>query len=30
VLRDQKLTDIENIVLGSQPGGIPILIGDVE
>ena len=30
VLRDQKLTDIENIVLGSQPGGIPILIRDVE
>jgi len=30
VLREQKLTDIENIVLGSQPGGIPILIRDVE
>ena len=29
VLRDRKLEDIENIVLGSQPGGIPILVRDV-
>jgi len=29
VLHNQKLKDIENIVLGSQPGGIPILIRDV-
>jgi len=29
VLRDRKLTDIENVVLGSQPGGIPILVRDV-
>ena len=28
-LRSQKLTDIENVVLGSQPGGIPILVRDV-
>ena len=29
VLRNRKLQDIENIVLSSQPGGIPILIRDV-
>jgi cobalt-zinc-cadmium resistance protein CzcA len=29
VLRNRKLADIENIVLGSQPGGIPILVRDV-
>jgi cobalt-zinc-cadmium resistance protein CzcA len=29
VLRDRKVEDIANIVLGSQPGGIPILVRDV-
>jgi cobalt-zinc-cadmium resistance protein CzcA len=29
VLRNRKVADIENIVLGSQPGGIPILVRDV-
>ena len=29
VLRDRKLTDIESVVLGSQSGGIPILVRDV-
>ena len=29
VLHNQKLKDIENVVLVSQPGGIPILIRDV-
>jgi cobalt-zinc-cadmium resistance protein CzcA len=29
VPRNRTLTDIENIVLGSQPGGVPILIRDV-
>src|SRR5262249_25077211 len=29
VLRNQKLKDIENVVLASQPGGIPLLIRDV-
>jgi cobalt-zinc-cadmium resistance protein CzcA len=29
VLRNRKVEDIENIVLGSQPGGIPILVKDV-
>jgi heavy metal efflux system protein len=29
VLRDRQVEDIEHIVLGSQPGGIPILIRDV-
>jgi cobalt-zinc-cadmium resistance protein CzcA len=28
-LRNRKVEDIENIVLGSQPGGIPILVRDV-
>src|SRR5215813_13184552 len=29
VLRDRKLEDIANIVLGAQPGGVPILVRDV-
>jgi cobalt-zinc-cadmium resistance protein CzcA len=29
VLRNRKVEDIENIVLSSQPGGIPILVRDV-
>jgi heavy metal efflux system protein len=29
VPRNRKVEDIENIVLGSQPGGIPILVRDV-
>jgi cobalt-zinc-cadmium resistance protein CzcA len=29
VLRDRKIEDIEHIVLGAQPGGLPILVRDV-
>src|SRR5262249_60060555 len=29
VPRDRKLADIEHVVLGSQPGGIPIMVRDV-